>query len=306
MPSIYTVRGPIAPTELGLTLAHEHIMVDWVGADETGPQRWSADAIVERMAPYLSDLAAHGVRAFVDCTPAYLGRDVSVLRRLSERTGLHILTNTGWYKEPFLPARALSATPEAIAAEWIAEWRHGIGNTGIRPGFIKIAVHPDALAPMQRTIVRAAAQTALATGLVVACHTAHALAAQESLDLIEAEGLSPARYIIVHADQIPAWDDHLALARRGAWIEYDAIGTRTTDQDVALVTRALDAGLQDQLLLSQDAGWYNVGEPEGGAVRPYSGLPDAFLPALASAGVDATLRDTLMIANPARAFSVQD
>ncbi|MHB0856243.1 MAG: phosphotriesterase family protein [Anaerolineae bacterium] len=306
MPRIHTVRGPIAPEDLGLTLAHEHIMVDWIGAEETAPQRWSADAIVPRMEPYLRDLSARGVRAFIDCTPAYLGRDVGILRQLSERTGLHILTNTGWYKQPFLPARALEAAPEAIAAEWIAEWEGGIGDTGIKPGFIKIAVHPEALAPVQRAIVRAAAQTALATGLVVACHTGHALAAQQSLDLIETEGLDPARYIIVHADQIADWDEHLSLARRGAWLEYDAIGTRTTAQDVTLVTRALEAGLQEQIMLSQDAGWYNVGEPEGGTVRPYTGLLDDFLPALAEAGVDQALRDQLLIANPARAFSVAD
>ena len=32
MPKIITVTGPISPEEMGLTLPHEHIMVDFAGA----------------------------------------------------------------------------------------------------------------------------------------------------------------------------------------------------------------------------------------------------------------------------------
>ncbi len=300
---IQTVLGPIAPAEMGSILPHEHVMCDFIGAEQASPERYQVDEIVMRMEPYLRELAQQGVRTFIDCTPAYLARDVEVLRRLAQRTGMHILTNTGWYKTPYLPQRAFSSSAEQIAEEWIAEWRNGIGQSGIKPGFIKIAVNPGKLEAVQRKIVRAAALTHLASGLVVACHTGEAAAACESLDIIEAEGMNAARYIIVHADQMPAWSDHAALFKRGAWLEYDALGMRALEADIALIRRALDAGYGSQLLLSQDAGWYSVGQPDGGTVRPFTALYGSILPALAQAGVAEAAITELTVTNPARAFA---
>ncbi|MHB1354433.1 MAG: phosphotriesterase family protein [Anaerolineae bacterium] len=302
---IQTVLGPIQPSEFGTCLPHEHIMVDFIGADKTSPERWQVDEVVARMEPHLQALVAQGAKSFVDCTPDYLGRDVEVLRQLSERTGLHILTNTGWYKAPHLPIRAFENSAEQIAAEWTAEWHNGIGQSGIKPGFIKIAVNPGKLEEVQVKIVAAAARTHLASGLVVACHTGEAVAAHESLEIIEAAGMNPARYIIVHADQIARFDDHVALFKRGAWLEYDALGTRPLASDVSLVKRALDAGFGDQIMLSQDAGWYNVGQKDGGQQRPFTGLLDEIIPALAQSGVDQATVKKLTVDNPARAFSVQ-
>ncbi len=49
---IQTVCGPIAPQALGRTLIHEHIMVDFIGADRTGPHRWDPDEVVQTMRSY--------------------------------------------------------------------------------------------------------------------------------------------------------------------------------------------------------------------------------------------------------------
>jgi len=300
---IHTVRGAIRPDELGLTLAHEHILVDFAGAEATGPHRWEADAVVARMRPYLQELVELGARAFVDATPGYLGRDVGLLRRLSEETGLHIITNTGWYKPPYLPPRATTLAPEEIADEWITEYEQGIDGTEVRPGFVKIAVNPGPLDPLQHKIVAAAARTHLATGLTVASHTGEAHAAQDSLDVAEALGMDLSRYIVVHADQIVSFDDLADIAARGTWVEYDAIGTRSVDDHVNLVLRSLESGWGDQLLLSQDAGWYAVGEPNGGTVRPYTTILTTFRERLAQAGVDEETWRRLMVANPARAYA---
>ena len=304
MVAIQTVRGAIAPEDLGRTLVHEHIMVDFVGAAQTGAHRWVRDDVVKRMLPYLQALSQRGLSGFVDCTPMYLGRDPLVLKRLSELSGLHILTNTGLYKEPYLPPEAFTLSPSELAEQWIVEWQEGIEGTDVRPGFVKIAVHSGALERVQQTIVRAAAATHLATGLAVACHTEGEVAAEMSLDLIEEAGMSPRGYIIVHADQIDGIAKHCELARRGAWLEYDSIGGRPVGEHVRLVLDLLDQGYEDQLLISQDAGWYWVGEEGGGRVRPYTVLEDEFIPALRAAGVHEDLLAKLLISNPRRAFAV--
>mgnify|MGYP002824946269 CR=1 FL=1 len=103
--NVMTVTGPISPGDMGLTLPHEHVMVDFIGADKVGKHRYRPDDVVSTMLPYVKEAQEQGVRTFVDCTPMYLGRDVEVLRTISELTGLQILTNTGQYKEPICRPR---------------------------------------------------------------------------------------------------------------------------------------------------------------------------------------------------------
>ncbi len=305
MAHIETVSGPIAPQDLGLTLSHEHVLVDFAGADVTGPHRWDRAQVVARMLPYLREAQGYGVRALVECTPAYLGRDVRVLAHLSEASGLHLITNTGLYREPHIPADAFALTPEELAARWIAEWTDGIDGTAVRPGLIKIAVNPGALLPIQRKIVRAAALTHLATGLTIACHTNDAVSAHEALDIVEAAGMDPARYIVVHAHNMPGASEQDALAARGCWLSYDNVGGGgTLDTYLNLVTRALEQGRESRVLISHDAGWYHVGEPDGGAIRPFTAIFSELLPALRARGVDAGLEETLLVQNPARALTI--
>ncbi|MHC4260601.1 MAG: phosphotriesterase family protein, partial [Planctomycetota bacterium] len=132
MGAIMTVLGLIRPSEFGKVLVHEHVMVDFIGAAKTGRHRYNQDDVVETMLPYLHAVRQRGFTGFVDCTPAWLGRDVEVLRRLAEQTDLHILTNTGYYgtgNDKFLPAHAFSETDGQLAARWVREWEHGIDGT---------------------------------------------------------------------------------------------------------------------------------------------------------------------------------
>ncbi|NLX37643.1 MAG: phosphotriesterase [Chloroflexi bacterium] len=304
MSHIETVCGPIAPAALGATLIHEHILVDFGGASVTGPHRWDRQQVFDHMLPYLSAIRHQGLTTLVDCTPMYLGRDAPLLRRLALQSGLQIITNTGLYKEPYLPPWAFDLSAEELTAVWVSEARDGIGATGIRPGFIKIAVNPGPLVPIQRKIVAAAALTHLQTGLVVASHTGHAIAAHESLDIAAAAGMSLGRYIIVHADAISDLDEHVRLAKRGAWLEYDALGTRPAEEHARLLLAMLERGYGEQLLLSHDAGWYHVGEPNGGEVRPFTFLMDTFVPLLRQYGVDQSTIERLIIINPARALAI--
>ncbi len=307
---IMTVRGAIAPEALGRTLAHEHVMCDFIGADKTGRHRYSPDEVVRTMLPFLKQICERKFTGFVDATPAYIGRDPEVLRRLSEQTGLHILTNTGYYgaaQDKFLPAHAFTETADQLAARWVAEWRNGIDQTGIKPGFIKIGVDPGPLSEIDRKLVQAAARTHLQTGLTIACHTGEAQAALQVLQVVKEEGVDPSALIVVHADSIPDEQVHLQLAAEGAWVEYDAIGAKPVEEHVRLISLMVRQGFAHRLLLSHDAGWYWVGEPEGGKskIRPYTALMDHLLPALRKAGLDEPLLERLVVKNPQDAFTVR-
>ena len=142
-PFIQTVLGPIPPEKLGPTLAHEHVICDFVGAAETGRHRWQVDEVVRVMRPYLEQLKTRNFNGFIDCTPAYIGRDPRVLKQLAEQTGLHLVTNTGYYGgagDKFVPKHAYDETPDQLADRWVREWERGIEDTSVRPGFLKIGV----------------------------------------------------------------------------------------------------------------------------------------------------------------------
>jgi phosphotriesterase-related protein len=306
---IQTVRGPIEPSALGRTLAHEHVLCDFIGAAETGRQRWDPDEVVAVMRPHLEALKERGFKAFADATPAWIGRDPEVLRRLSELTGLHILTNTGYYgaaRDKFLPAHALEESAGELAARWTAEWREGIGGSGIKPGFLKTGVDPGPLSAIDRKLVRAAALAHLETGLTIACHTGEARAALEVLETVEDEGVAAAAHIIVHADSIADAEVHRRLAAAGAWVEYDAVGAKPIDFHVRLIREMIEAGHLERLLISHDAGWFSAGEPGGGRekIRPYTALWDRLVPALREAGVADEDIDKLLAGNPRRAFTI--
>src|SRR6185503_20351713 len=145
---IDTVTGPIAADRLGLTLMHEHVLVDFIGAAEVSPSRYDADAVFKAVLPHLQQARTLGCETLVECTPAYLGRDPRLLKRLSEASGVHILSNTGYYgaaKDKHLPAHAFQETAEQLAARWIREHDHGIDGTGIKPALLKIGVDESPL-----------------------------------------------------------------------------------------------------------------------------------------------------------------
>ncbi|MBM3216581.1 hypothetical protein FJZ36_16915 [Candidatus Poribacteria bacterium] len=304
MPTTMTVRGSIPLEQLGRTLVHEHVLCDFIGADKTDPSRWDSDAVYGAILPNLKALKAQRFDTFVDCTPAYIGRDVRLLRRLSEAADIHILTNTGFYKEPFLPARAFEMTADELADEWAREWERGIDGTDIRPGFIKIAVNPGNLVEVQRKIVRAAARTHRRTGLTIACHTGHGVAALETIELLREEDVPLGGYVCVHADSEADREFHRKIAEAGGWVEYDSVGWRPAEFHVDLVRWARAEGIGNRVLLSQDSGWYYAGEPGGGNIRPYTFLADDFIPAAVAAGIPRDWIEGVLTRSAQRAFAV--
>jgi len=304
MEIIRTVLGDIAPDDLGITLVHEHILCDFIGADKVSKERYDRKEVFRLMLPYLSEIYRSGVRGFVDCTPAYLGRDTQLLADLSKASGIRILTNTGLYKEPFLPKYAFEHSVDQIADTWAHEIKEGIDGTPIKAGFIKIAVNPGEIIPIQQKIVRAAALCSLSTGAIIACHTGEGVAAMHLLRILENEGVNPNRLIIVHCDAVEDLTYHLEAAHRGAWVEYDALSEQNAGRTLKLLDVMIKKGYEGNILISQDAGWYNVGEERGGNIRNYVYLVRDFVNLLSERGFCRDIKDKLLVSNPARAFKM--
>ena len=308
VPQIMTVLGPVPASEIGTALTHEHILVDFIGADSSGYHRWERQAVIDKALPHLELLRTAGCQTFMECTPAYLGRDPELMKDLAERTGLHIITNTGLYgamNNKFIPAAAFDMSPAGLASEWIREFQEGIEGTGIRPGFIKMAVdRNDSLDPMHEKLIRAAALTHLETGLVIMSHTGTDKPALDQIAILQDMNVSPKAFIWTHA-QAGTLDGWKKAAAQGAWIALDGVSEQRIKAYADNLAALKSEGLLDHVLISHDSGWYRVGEKDGGKYNGYTTIFTALIPALDEMGFTDEDINLLLSQNPASAFAIR-
>lgn len=305
--AVMTVQGKIPAGSMGKTLIHEHVLVDFIGADQISYDRWNREDVIRKVLPFLLEAKEAGVKTFFDCTPAFLGRDVVLLKTLAERSGLQIITNTGYYgavNNKYLPAWAFTESAEQLAARWINEFKEGIEHTGVKPGFIKISVHEGKLSDLHRKLVAAAALTHLATGLTICSHTGKAPAAFEQLAVLKEHGVKPDAFVWVHAQAETDKGLHIKAARSGAWVSLDGIGWGGFDHYADAIVHLREQQLLHRVLIAHDAGWYKPGEPDGGAFTGFTNIFTQLLPLLDKKGFKAADYEQLLVKNPAAAFAI--
>ncbi len=304
---VHTVRGTIPATSMGLTLIHEHILVDFIGADNVSFDRWNRQEVLDKMLPYLLEAKERGVKTMLDCTPDFLGRDVRLLQEMMAQSGIQILTNTGYYCARdyiFLPPWAYSETAGQLAERWIQEFEHGIAGTLIKPSFIKISVNGRALSDLEKKIVTAAAITHLATGLTICSHTGPALAAFEQIELLQGLGVAPSAFVWVHAQQELYKHTYTQAAKMGAWVSLDGIGWGEWDNYAQWLDTIKANDCLSRVLISHDAGWYDPELEDGGDPMGFTALFDELLPRLRQLGFGKRDIRQLLVSNPQEAFGI--
>ena len=264
--------------------------------------------VIEMAVPFLNEIKAMNFQTFIECTPAFLGRDPQLLKSMSDLSGLNIITNTGYYgarSNKFIPGHAFSESADQLAKRWIDEWENGIEGTGIKPGFIKIGVDNGILSDMHKKLIIAAARTHLATGLVIASHTGPAVPAFEQIEILREEGVSPQAFIWVHAQNEKNFDKHTEAARMGTWISFDGLKSENVHDYFQMIKNMKENNLLDKVLLSHDAGWYDPAKPNGGEFRGYSTLFTMLLPLLKNENFTDDEINRLLVINPGKAFEVK-
>lgn len=305
---IMTVRGPVSSSKMGVTLIHEHILVDFIGADSISEIQWNSRDVERVVLPYLRKLKGFGCQTLTECTPAYLGRDPLLLKALSRSSGLNILTNTGYYgagNNKYIPRFAFDETADQIADRWSEEWTNGIEGSGVKPGFIKIGVGTENLSDFHKKLVTAAARTHLKTGLTIVSHTGLSVPAFEQLEILRSEGVAPEAFVWTHAQNEKDLNSHVKAARMGAWISLDGINEGNSEDYVKMINNLKENKLLNRVLLSHDAGWYHPGEKDGGNFRDYSALFEKLIPLLRKGKFTENEIHQLLVVNPEEALTVR-
>jgi len=305
MAQLITTLGPIHADELGMILPHEHVFVDLRTWDQPGYAQAETADVVALMAPEIIRARAVGVTAIVECSTVGVGRRPDILKAVSEATGFPLVVPTGVYREPWIPDWIQAAT-EAELRDWMTgELSDEIRPDGVKAGWIKLSAGDDGLTECEAKVLRAAATAGATTNAVIGSHTIRGRVVRDQLKIIEGAGGAPERFIWIHTQAEPDFGLHLEMARRGAWIEYDAIGSDQMSDDffVECIQRVLDAGLGHRLLLSHDRGWYDPALPGGGTPKPFTYLSEQFLPRLRQSGLDEPTLRQLTQSNPFHAFA---
>ena len=305
MTKLITTLGEKTLEQLGFILPHEHIFVDL--GDIAAESYKSADVadVLNVMTPEIEKAKYAGVSVLVECTPVGVGRRVDIIKALSQATHFPVVVPTGIYREPWIPDWAFEAAQRKLESWMISELLSEIENTGVQAAWIKLSAGDDGITECETKILRAAASAGRMTNAVIGSHTIRGRVVLRQLEIIEEEGYTPERFIWIHTQAESDVGFQLEVAERGAWLEFDAIGSEafTDEYFIERILALLEAGFAEQILLSHDRGWYDPSKPKGGAQLPYTYLTETFLPKLRTAGLDDTIIEQLTRINPFGAFA---
>jgi phosphotriesterase-related protein len=262
----------------------------------------------------------------MDPCPSDLGRDVEFMAEASVKSGMRVICATGLYKEDLGGAyfkfyQHFGTGVDEIAEVYAKELTEGIGETGVKAGFIKCATgvlkneagRPH-ITPYEEMCLRAAARAHKATGASITTHTDDAMLGLEQLEIFKGEGVNPRQVIIGHSGDTANLQYHVSIMDQGAYLGCDRFGLEIILPDklrLASVIGLCGIGYANQIVLSHDS----VGCFKGRAMvvpaaqqslianwQP-THLFKNLLPKMREAGVSEEKIRTMLTDNPRRWFA---
>lgn len=286
-----------------IILTHEHVMSNY-GKDINEASEYDEAVMYQQVIPYLRKLKSLGVETIFDCTTAYFGRRVDLLKIIADSTQIRIVTNTGLYgaaNDRYVPQFAYRAPIDSLAGIWTAEFINGIDGTDIKPGFIKLAFDEGPPSEIDTKLFEAGLLTHQRTGLTLAVHTGGNLEAAElQLQLLREYQIAPNNWVWVHANKVQRDDVLIDAAKQGAWISLDGVNADNTTAYLRRLKVFQSNKLIDQVLLSHDGN----GFPGGKAIRPFDAIMEVLIPAMLTNGFTKDEVEQIMVRNPGDAFSL--
>lgn len=300
---IETIMGTIQPQDLGKTYIHEHVRIDLSGqkgTPDTNYDDW------EGVAQELKELKAKGIDALVEVTNRGMGRDVTLMQRVAEASGIKIIASTGFYKEPFLPDYFYQYSDQQLAKLLIEDLEVGMDGTNIKAHVIgEIGTSKDVITPMEKRLFQIAIRVHLETGRPISTHTTLGTMALEQIQLFQGAGINPERVVIGHLDLNCDRDYHLRIADHGVFMAFDTIGKinyQSDEKRIEHLQLLIERGHLGQIMLSEDLTRKSHLKKHGGI--GYSYLVDHFIPQLLQAGISEGAINQMLIENPRKFLGV--
>lgn len=340
---IQTVLGTIEPDELGITLAHEHLIADgscWYIEPASASEKamtlkpvsidilwWLRyhffqnrdDLVISDEQTAIAEVYRFkiaGGNSVVEVSNIGLGRDPQALSRISRATGLNIIMGSGYYTAASLPPDFDKRSEESITEEIVCDITVGVGNTGIRAGLIGEIGCSCPLDPRELKSVKAAARAQQITGANLNIHPGQGEeSAMEILNIVEDTGADIKRTTISHIDRaVRNPESRLMLAKRGCNLEYDLFG-REGYYPIArrLIDLPNDAMRINEIMHLIDAGFINqvlISQDTWNKIQlckyggwGYDHILRNVVPVMLAKGMTEKQIHTIMVDNPQRTFT---
>lgn len=309
MAKVNTVAGPIPADELGIVAVHTHTGHGMPGRELDTNCSKALEQRYAKAVPTLRQFRAYGGETLVDAAGIHSGRDVDYYKLLSARTGVLIVTSTGFSGgdsggdtvRPFF-ARA---SVDYLTQHFIHEIIIGIDGSDTRAGLIAVgASRAGSMTELDTRIHRAAARAALITGAPIL--TRPAIDSHTAIAIFNEEGLPLHRVLFGHTDN----DTHNAwIAEQGGRIAFNTLDyepqledpplrTHTRNQRAQHLLRFIRAGHLNKALASTHTDRGPLDGPHA-TRHDVNHIFTDLIPDLRNAGLDAATITTLFIDNPA-------
>ena len=313
MTSVRTVLGDIDAAQLGITYAHEHLVIAGSRTVELFPDFRLDDA--DKAVAELEPAAALGLRSVIDAMPADAGRDAGLLAEISRRSGINVIAPTGLHHQRYYPERHWSAvlTADQIAELFVADIAVGIDSfdygspvvrrTPYRAGVVKIAGSMGGPSERDARIFEAAAIAQRVTGCPILTHCEQGTGALEQIELLAAHGARPDHVALSHVDKIVDRGFQRELFATGVTVEYDQ-GFRWKDAPngtLQLLEWAAQDGHLGQVVLGMDAARQGYWTTYGGGPG-LTFLLGSFAAQMRERGLGDAEQAQLFVANPALVY----
>ena len=254
---VQTVLGPIGPEQLGVTLTHEHLLVDLsvvYRQPDTASGKGFYDQpvsveIVGRIRHYarpnkddaqLFDVPTaidevmlykqYGGDSIVDATSIGIARDPVGLSRISQATGVNIIMGASYYVDPAHPSDMDSRNENEIVEQIVRDVTEGVDGTGIKSGVIGEIGCSWPLTNNERKVLRASAKAQRLTGAPVLIHPGRdETSPMEIITVLGEAGADLNRVIMGHLDRTVFLHDTLAkIGEAGCYMEWDLFGNENS------------------------------------------------------------------------------
>ncbi len=299
---VQTVLGPVKKTEIGLTYVHEHLI--------TRPPIWriklDPDYFLDSVVKAVEELKifkAAGGNTLVDATTIDYGRDINALLKIAHQVKVNIIAITGFNRGDYYDEWSESVYSQGLkelVSLLIKDVTEGIENTDSKAGVIKVGTSYNKILPQEEKAIKAVARAHLETNAPVETHTDLGTMALEQLDILENEGVDLGKVAIGHMDRNLDFWYHTRIVERGAFIRYDGpskIKYYSESARIKILNKLVEAGFEDQILISADMGRRSYLKSYGGGPG-FEYLIKKFIPRLTAQGWDEKLINKIFIDNP--------
>lgn len=262
--TVNTVLGEIEGNQLGETLCHEHVLCVNPAFYNAFRNKWLPREEVIDKAVQLFKQAKNecGVSTIIDGTPIDLGRDIEILKEVSQKSGVNILVSSGVYcsEEVFLQGKKA----EKLATYFIDECQNEIDDTNVKPSILKCATGRRGVTEINELLLTAIAITQKETGLPIFAHNEHDLkTAYRQLEIFEKNGVDIEKVVIGHCSDCYDIEYLLDLLKNGCYLGFDRIYPSAYEKQAETIAKLVFKGYEDKLLVSHDFfAFYDFGDTD--------------------------------------------